>query len=110
MAKDKLTVESVKKDLLKVAGNAWERKSDRREGYIILPLLLAIGIGIGFRNVWMPMPFILLALYHIIRLIPELREVGEIKKKIREAVDRGDFSVSVDRLATCPAKRSTSHI
>ena len=99
MTKDKILPENVKKDLLKVAADEWRVKSDRREAWIIAPLMIAAGLGSSLQNVWVALPFILFAAYHVIRYIPECLESAATKKKIRAAMERCDFSVSVERLS-----------
>lgn len=94
MKKEILTKENIIKDLLRVEKI---RRNIRHEVrfYVYAPCIaIAILIFLLWRNWLFSIPFAVVAIYHIIRLIIELRELNAR----RAAIINGDFAVSSDTL------------
>ena len=94
MKKEILTKENIKEDLLRVEK---VRRNIRHEVrlYVYAPCItFAILIFLLWRNWLWAVPFAVVAIYHIIRLIIELRELNARKA----AIINGDFAVSSDTL------------
>lgn len=99
MKKEILTVENIKSDLMKVAKVQQSIRSEAREIYIIPPILLAIAFGFYTKTFWIALPFLAFAAFHIIKYIREHRQSSDAKRRISDSLERGDFSVSVEKLS-----------
>ena len=98
MKKEKLTLESIKKDFEKIVSWQIVVKSEAHLVYIIPILALAIIAGI-LVHVLLGIVISLFAVYPIIRLVSEVRDNGRHRRAILDLVDRGDVSISVEKLS-----------
>ncbi len=99
MHKETLTLFNIKHDLYKVASFKISNASDWRFAYIFPFTLLAIVIGVFTKSILIGLLIFSVAAYHIVLYIPSCREYFRQKKAIKEALDRGDISISVERLS-----------
>ena len=98
MVKENLTMENIRRDLQKVAWLNEERVSDSHFNYIIPCTILSLLIGILFELVFVAVVIFSFAAYHIVLFSIECRHVSEIRKEIKKDLERGDISVSVQKL------------
>lgn len=96
--KEELRLANVKLDLLKVLSKRESNLSDWRFTYIVPATVLAFGLGFLFRSVWIGLIIFSLAAYHVVRYVIEAHENWAANKQLKKAVDRGDFSVSIETL------------
>ena len=97
MTKEILTKENVKQDLL----NRLKVKQLVKYDWRFLYILFAAALGCPFlalRLAWVSVPFFAFAGYHVVRVIMEAHQNHTAKKLLRRAIERGDFSVSVQEL------------
>ena len=94
--KEKLTLFSIKHDLMKVLSEQMYNKEEWRMHYIIPITVFAIAAGIFFKNVFVGLLIFLFAAYHIYKYVIELIEYNKAKKEILDSLDRGDVSIDVD--------------
>ena len=99
MTKEKLTLEAIRKDLMKVTAWKISNKAVWRFSYIIPFTLLAILVGILLRNPWIGILIFSIAAYHIVRYVIEYQEYKAQKRAVTETVERGDISISVEQLS-----------
>lgn len=98
MKKEKLTLESIKKDFEKIVAWQIDVKSEAHLVYIIPILVLAIIAGV-LVHVVLGVVISLFAAYPIIRLISDERDNRRYRRTILDLVDRGDVSISVEKLS-----------
>ena len=98
MTKEKLDFNNVKKDLLKVLKLNASNTCDLGLTYIFPTLTVALAFGI-FLNIWIALLLALYPAYHIMRLVMDMRQKAAEKNALRNAIGRGDFSVSVEILS-----------
>ena len=98
MKKEKLTLDNIKKDFQKIANWQLDVKSEGHLVYIftILGLVLVAGIVV---HVLLGVVISLLAVYPIFLLVSEERNNKRHRRAILDLVDRGDVSVSVEKLS-----------
>ena len=99
MKKEVLTIQNVKQDLRRIAAFHLSNKADVRFAYIVPCTLGAIVVGILLHNVWIALAIFSLAAYHIVRYVIEYKKYRAQKRAIRAVLERGDVSVSVERLS-----------
>ena len=99
MHKEKLTLFNIKHDLHNVASFKISNASDWRFSYIVPITLLAIMIGVLTKSILIGLLIFSVAAYHIVLYIPSCKEYFRQKKAIKEALDRGDISISVEKLS-----------
>ena len=74
MKKEKLTLEAVKQDLMKMVNFQLSNKTDWRFSYIVPITLLAVTASILLKNVFVGLLIFSIAAYHILRYVIEYRE------------------------------------
>ena len=94
MKKEKLTLEAIKRDLMKMVEFQLSNKTDWRFSYIVPITLLAVMIGILLKNVLIGLLVFSVAAYHIVRYIIEYREYVKSKKAIVSLIEREEISIS----------------
>ena len=99
MQKDKLTLANVRQDLDKIANAKISNVGEWRSAYYIPITILAVMIGILLKNIWIGLLIFSVAAYHIVMNVIEHRKHGEQEKAITDILDRGDISISVERLS-----------
>ena len=69
MRKEIITLDSIKKDLIKIVNYQLSNKADWRFSYIVPITLLAISIGVLLKKIFIGVLVFSLAAYHIVRYI-----------------------------------------
>ena len=96
MKKDIITIEHVKNDLLKIVKFQLSNKLDWRFIYIIPLTAMAVLVGILLESALIGAGIFSFAVYHIIRLILEYKEIRARKKAVLSIGSRADISVSTE--------------
>ncbi len=99
MQKDKLTLANIRQDLDKIANAKISNVGEWRSAYYIPITILAVMIGILLKNIWIGLLIFSVAAYHIVMNIIEYRKHGVQEKAITDILNRGDISISVERLS-----------
>jgi len=99
LKKEELTLQNVKQDLGRIAAFHLFNKADVRFAYIVPSALSAIVVGCLLHNLWIGLAIFSLAAYHIVRYVIEYKQYHAQKLAIRTVLERGDVSVSVERLS-----------
>ncbi len=99
MTKETLTLQNITDDLRRVAFFGLSNVQEWRFFSIISVTLLAVMLGIFLKSVWIGIAIFSVAAYHIVRYVMEYRKYRERKKAIANVLDRGDISVSVEKLS-----------
>ena len=94
MKKEKLTLEAIKQDLMKMVGFQLSNKTDWRFSYIVPITLLAVFAGILLKNVFVGLLIFLFAAYHIVRYVIEYRAYSQKKNAVISMIERGEISIS----------------
>lgn len=96
MKKELLTPENVKKDLRKILAAQSSRNDDLYLSFLVPISMIAVLVGILFDSVWLGVLIFSLSGYSIYRWILDVRESRAKKKALQSALEKGDFSVSVE--------------
>ena len=96
MKKEKLTLEAIKSDLIKIANYQVGNKTEWRFSYIAPLTALAIFLGILTKNVLIGIAIFCVAAYHIVRYVLEYKEYKAKKAAILSLISRGEISVSTE--------------
>lgn len=99
MKKETLRIENIKKDLSQVLWRQISNKEEWRLSYITPITALAILLGFLLRSVWIGILVFSCSLYHIYYYVIELKEHRKNKRALTEILDRGDVSISVEKLS-----------
>ena len=99
MVKEKITLQAISKDLKKAADSQMWNREEWRFSYIIPITLLAILVGVLLKNVLVGVIIFLVAAYHIVRYVMEYRVYKTEKKAVLSIIERGDISISVEKLS-----------
>lgn len=99
MTKDKITLDAIRQDLKKIVLWQMSNKEEWRLSRIIPITLLAITLGLLLERVWVGVLVFLFATPHIIRYVIECKEYRAQKKAVLALIERGDISISVERLS-----------
>ena len=94
MKKEKITLEAIKQDLMKMVNFQLSNKNDWRFSYIVPITLLAVMAGVLLKNVIVGLLIFAVAAYHIVRYVIEYREHKKRKLAIISLVERGEISIS----------------
>ena len=94
MEKEKITLEAIKQDLMKMVNFQLSNKNDWRFSYIVPITLLAVMAGVLLKNVIVGLLIFAVAAYHIVRYVIEYREHKKSKLAIISFVERGEISIS----------------
>lgn len=98
VTKERLTKENIREDLLKALGSRASSVSDQRFSYMIPITAIAVILWVVFQQIWLGLAVFSVAAYHIVRFAVELQNDTKIKKILKNAIGRGEFSVSVEKL------------
>lgn len=99
MKKETVTLSNIQGDLALVAKLQISNKGDGRLVFIIPLTLLAILGGVFLKSIWIPLPLLAVAAYHVIRLVLEYREHKAKMQIILGGIERGDVSISTEKLS-----------
>jgi len=99
VTKEMLTLQNITEDLRRIAFLNLSNVDEWRFSYIIPVTLLAVMIGVFLKNIWIGLLIFSVAAYHIVRYVMEYRIYKERKKAIAYVLDRGDISISVEKLS-----------
>ena len=94
MKKEKLTLEAIKQDLMKVVSFQLSNKIVWRFSYIVPITLLAVMIGILLKNVLIGLLIFSIAAYHIVRYVIEYRAYSQKKNAVISMIEREEISIS----------------
>ena len=94
MKKEKLTLEAVKQDLMKMANSHISNKTDGRFAYIIPITLLAVMAGMLLKNALIGLLIFSIAAYHIVYYVIEYKEYKRDKNTVVSLIERGELSIS----------------
>lgn len=93
MTKEKLTMEAIKSDLIKIANYQVSNKADWRFSYIVPITLLAILLGVFTQNVLIGIAVFCVAVYHTVRFVMEYKEYKTKKAAILSLIECGEISI-----------------
>lgn len=96
MKKDRITVDAIKADFLKIAKCQMSHKTDWRIFYIIPITLIVLLVGILLKNILVGLLGFSVAAYHIVRFVIEYRNYKAKKLAISQICGRGDISISTE--------------
>ena len=99
MRKEKLTLDAIKQDLLKVVSCQLSNKAEWRFSYIVPTTILAVMIGVILKNIFIGLLIFAFAAYHIVHYIIESREYKQNKKAVISLIDRVDISISTEEFS-----------
>ncbi len=103
MAKETLTHEGIKHDLKKIAEQQISTKADARLMIAIPITILVVLALILFDLNWIVLLIsaltFLIAAYQYVRLFDDLKAYRHQKRLIMEAIERADFSISIQKLS-----------
>ena len=99
MKKEKLTIEGIKSDLIKITNYQVRNKADWRLSYIVPFASLAILLGVLMKNIFVGMAIFCVAAYHIFWFIMEYKEYKAKKSAILSIIECGEISVSTEILS-----------
>ena len=99
MKKEKLTLDGIKQDLLKIADFQLSNKTDWRFSYIVPITLLAVMAGVFLKNIFVGLLIFSVAAYHIVRFVMEYKEHKNAKNAVISLIERGEISISTERFS-----------
>ena len=99
MKKEKITLDAIREDLLKLVKDQISNKSDWRFSYIIPITLSAVLLGVFLENVFIGLLIFAVSVYHIVRYIIEFKEYRSNKTTVMSLIERGEISISNDVLS-----------
>ena len=95
MKKEKLTLEAIKQDLMKVAWSQMSNKADWRFAYIVPITIAAVLLGGLLKSILVGVLSFGVAAYQIVRYVIEYREHKQDERAIISLVERGELSISI---------------
>ena len=99
MQKETLTLPHIAHDLRIAAQCGQSRVDEWRLPVICASAVLAVLLGIILKNVWVALPFVAVAVYQVVRYVQSFRVYKAQTRAIEEIIDRGDISISVEKLS-----------
>ncbi len=99
MKKEKLQLSNIAKDLKDIAFFDLSNVDDWRLSYIMPITLIAVLMGFFTKKIWIGLLIFSFAAYHIVRYAIEYKKYKAKKKAIIAVIDRGDISISVEKLS-----------
>jgi hypothetical protein len=99
MKKEKITLEAIKQDLLKIVNFQLSNKVEWRFSYIIPITILAVMAGVYFKNIFVGLLVFSIAAYHIVRYAIEYKEYKTNKNAIISLIERGEISIATEILS-----------
>lgn len=97
--KEKITLDAIKKDLLKIVKFQLSIKSDWRLSYIGPITVLAVIVGALLKNIFVGLLVFSFSGYQIYCYVTEIADYITKKKVLSSAIDRGDISISTETLS-----------
>lgn len=99
MTKEIVRNENIREDLLRVIQEKDSIQWEWRLCYIVPCAMAALVVCFAWPNVWLGLAAFLPTVYHIVRLIWELRRSRARKKEIQTQIERGNLCVSEEILS-----------
>ena len=99
MKKERLTLEAIKQDLMKIVNIQLSNKATWRFSYIIPITAVAIGLGVFLENIFIGLLIFSGSVYHIVRFIIEFMECRTKRVAIVSMIERGEISISTERFS-----------
>lgn len=97
MKKETLLLQHITQDLRTVVDFQLSNIGGWRLSYIVPFALLAGVVGVLLKNAWIGLLIFSVAVYHIVRLIMEVKRNRDKKRAVIEAIDRADISIAKER-------------
>lgn len=104
MVKEKLTMEAIKSDLIKIANYQVSQKAEWRFYYILTMPLMAILLSVFTKNALIGIAVFCIAAYHIVRFVMEYKEYKTKKEAILSLIERGEISISTETFSHIAAE------
>jgi len=99
LKKEIITIKAVKRDLKKIIDWRINNLSEWRLAYIFPITTFSILVGTLMNNIWIGLLIFSFAVYHIVLYFCESNDYKKKIAVLSDAIERGDFSVSVERLS-----------
>ncbi len=99
MKKETLTLSNVRQDLIGIAYEKSSKINNTHLAYILPITALAIFLGIFLKSILIGLLIFSVAVYYIIRYIPERKKHNDKRKATFDILDRGDISISIEQLS-----------
>ena len=99
MKKERLTVASVKSDLIQMLNTIDCNVSDARMSLIVPSAMLAVILGAVLQNIVVGLVIAVFPVYHTVRYIKEVMAISSAKKDIVDGIERGEISVARETLS-----------
>ncbi len=96
MKKEKITLDAIKKDLMKIVNEQISIKSEWRFCFIAPITLCAILLGVFLKNIVVGLLIFSAAAYHIVRYVMEFKEYRAAKNAVLTLLERGEVSISTE--------------
>ena len=96
MKKEKITLEAIKQDLLKIVNFQLSNKAQWRFSDIVPITILAVMVGVYLKNVFVGLLVFSAAAYHIVRYVIEYKGYKTNKNAIISLIERGQISISTE--------------
>lgn len=100
MTKEKLTLPNIRRDLLAETEKVTFVRDQKLLCLVIPVTAIALIVGILTKKAWIGLAIFALAVYPLVLYVKSCIRHRDEKRAIREAAERGDVSVSVERLAS----------
>lgn len=97
--KETLSLSGISRDLGIIADMQISNVGDWRLSYIVPMTTAALLLGVLLKNFWIGILIFSVAAYHIVRYVSECKDYRGKKNAIRCIIDRGDISISVEKLS-----------
>ena len=99
MRKEKITLDSIRRDLSCVVSLQMYHKEQWRFTYIMPCAMLAVMAVIFLKSIFIALLIFSVAVYHIVKYINEYREYMAKKNALMSMIDRGEISISNEVLS-----------
>lgn len=99
MRKEKLTLDAIKQDLMKIVNFQLSNKTDWRFSHIVPITLLAVVLGVLLKNIFVALLVFSVAAYNIVRYVIEYKEYKTNKNEIISLIEKGTVSIETERLS-----------
>ena len=99
MKKETLKLSNIKADLNKMADFYMSNRLDFRFTYIVPIAILAVMLGILTQRVWVGLLVLSLSSIEVVRFIRDWIAHRNTVKMVKEIIERGDISISVETLS-----------
>jgi len=99
MQKDKLSLPNIKEDLGSILSLKVSISAEWRMAYILPTVIISLILIFALKHIWIGILILLFPAYHIFRFVLEYRQYSSRKKALMNALERGDISISVEKLS-----------